>query len=134
MQRKITLPQSVQQEVKRLCSEGNKIAAIKLVRNEGKAFPPDHSRSDPRSIGLKEAKHAVEHAYNPTFLQDTIPCAVFGAGFKVRKLIVEIAGEGDVELDIEEMQMRFLQELKTLGLPQVQHLLNLTEYIEEWQR
>lgn len=133
MQRKIVLSHSILQEVERL-QENNKISAIKLVRKHGKAYPAAEGHNEPHSVGLREAKEAVEHAYRPSHLDNRTPCAVFGAGFRVKKLLVEIAGEGEIELDVEGLQMRFLQELETLGLPQVQHLLELTGYIEEWQR
>ena len=136
MQRKIILTSEGRRLVEAAVKEDRKIQAIKACRLHGKIFPPDNTRAQPDSVGLKEAKQAVEHAYfnNQDHPRSITPCAVLSAGFKIKKLVVEVAGEGDVELDVEEMQMRFLQELKSLGLDQVQHLLELTEYIKVWQR
>jgi|TARA_R110000824_G_scaffold156092_1_gene328951 hypothetical protein len=135
MQRKIILTSEGHRLVEAAVKEDRKIGAIKACRLHGKIFPPDDTKAQPNSVGLKEAKHAIEHAYfnDPAESRGFTPCAVLGAGFKIKKLTVEIAGEGEVELDIEEMQMRFLQELESLGLAQVQRLLELTEYIKEWQ-
>jgi len=135
MQRKIVLPYSMLQEVEQTLAAGNKIAAIKLTRAHGKAYPANEETypNNPHRVGLKEAKEAIEHRFQPDIKHEA-PCAVFGAGFKVKKFLIEVAGEGEVEMNLEEMQMRFLQELNTLGLPTVQHLLELTEYINEWQR
>ena len=93
MQRKIVLSHSILQEVERL-QANNKISAIKLVRKHGKAYPAAEGHNEPHSVGLREAKEAVEHAYTPSRIDNRTPCAVFGAGFRVKKLLVEIAGEG----------------------------------------
>ena len=65
MQRKIVLSHSILQEVERL-QANNKISAIKLVRKHGKAYPAAEGHNEPHSVGLREAKEAVEHAYTPS--------------------------------------------------------------------
>ena len=112
-----------------------KIKAIKYAREHGKAIPADPGAQDPYRPSLSEAKDAVEMLAG-TYPKDSHhrpPRAIIGSGFKVKKLIVDVAGEGDVELDLDGLQMRFLQDLESIGLAEVQHLLKLTEYIREWQ-
>ena len=133
MQRKIIITGEGRKLVEQAVKEDRKIAAIKAARLHGRVNPPDPNRSDPNSVGLKEAKHAIEHKYWPDMWRGSTPCAVIDGGYKIKKVIVEIAGEGDVELDIETLQMRFLQDLEALGLDEVQRLLELTEYIKKWQ-
>ena len=133
MQRKIIITSEGRKIVEQAVSEDRKIAAIKATRLHGRIVPPDSTRADPDSVGLKEAKHAIEHKYWPATNRGITPCAVIDGGYKIKKVVVEIAGEGDVELDIETLQMRFLQNLEALGLAEVQRLLELTEYIKKWQ-
>jgi hypothetical protein len=134
MTRKICMSLDHRNKIKSLIENFEKIKAIKYAREHGKAIPADTTAQNPHRPGLGEAKDAVEMLSN-TYQNNEgrTPRAVIGSGFKVKKLVVDVAGEGDVELDLDGLQMRFLQDLKSLGLAEVQHLLKLTEYIREWQ-
>jgi hypothetical protein len=117
-------------------NDDKKIMAIKYVRQNGNAVPANQDLANPSHPTLGEAKDAVEMLVD-SYPWDNLnrpPRAVIGAGFKVKKLVVDIAGEGEVELDLEGLQLRFLQDLDSIGLSEVQHLLELTEYIRGWQR
>ena len=131
MQKRITLTPEGARLVEEEVQAGRKIGAIKACRVHGAIHPGDPTRDNPHSIGLKEAKQAIEAKYFGG--DESKAIAVIGPSFTVKKLVVEVAGEGDVELDIEGLQLRFLNELNSLGLAQVQRLLELTEYIRTWQ-
>ena len=133
MRRKIIVSAKGRQLISEAVDEGNKIKAIKAARAHGRLVPPDPSSTNPDRPGLRHAKNAIDHKYWPEALQGASPHTVIDGGYKIKKVIVEIAGEGDVELDIETLQMRFLQDLEALGLDEVQRLLELTEYIKKWQ-
>ena len=132
MKKRITLTFEGQRLVKEAIDAGKKIQAIKAVRTHGKMYPADESRDNPHRPGLREAKHAIDVKYFGADPRDA--AATIGPTFTVKKMVVEVGGEGNVEIDIDELQLRFLQELKSLGLDQVQHLLELTEFIRDWQR
>lgn len=134
--RKICMSIVQRNEVLRLMNDDKKIMAIKYVRQNGNAVPANPDLANPSHPTLGEAKDAVEMLVD-SYPWDNLnrpPRAVIGAGFKVKKLVVDIAGEGEVELDLEGLQLRFLQDLDSIGLSEVQHLLELTEYIRGWQR
>lgn len=131
MQRRITLTVEGTRLVEEGVHGGNKIAAIKACRLHGKIYPGDDTRDNPHSIGLREAKQAIEAKYFGS--DEAKAVAIIGPSFTVKSLVVGVCGEGDVELNIDELQFRFLNELNSLGLDQVQHLLELTEYIRNWQ-
>ena len=133
MQRRIIVSVEGRRLISEAVNEGNKIKAIKAARAHGRLVPPDPAVANPDRPGLKHAKNAVDHKYWPESLQGATPSAVLDGCFRVKTVIVQIAGEGDVELDLEGLQMRFLQDLESLGLTEVQHLLELTEFIKKWQ-
>ena len=126
MKRRITLSSEGRRLVEDAVNAGKKIAAIKALRIHGKAFPNEES------IGLREAKQALEAEYYDGDADSAE--ALIGPSFIVKKIVIEVCGEGTVEVDIEELQLRFLSEMKALGLDEVAKLLKLTEYIRDWQR
>jgi hypothetical protein len=135
--RKVVLSASDKRIVRDFCDNGhvggNKIRAIKHVRSHGRAIPRNEALPHPDAPSLREAKHIVEAMMGE--LDPTIkPSAVLGNGFEVKSIVVEIPGEGNIELDLDTLQMRFLQELSSLGLDEVQHLLKLTDFITDWQK
>lgn len=135
MARRICMGLDHRNKLKSLMGDSEKIKAIKYAREHGKAIPADPGSQDPHRPTLGEAKDAVEMLAGTysAHSHDRPHRAIIGSGFKVKKLVVDVAGEGDVELDLDGLQMRFLQDLESVGLAEVQHLLKLTEYIREWQ-
>lgn len=131
MQKRITLTSKGARLVEAEVQAGRKIGAIKACRLHGTIHPGDPTRDKPHSVGLKEAKQAIEAKYFGS--DEAKAVAIIGPSFIVKSLVVGVCGEGDVELNIDELQFRFLNELNSLGLDQVQRLLELTEYIRDWQ-
>lgn len=98
-----------------------KIAAIKAVRSETKC-------------GLKEAKDAVELLMyeeglspHPIITQHRIH-----TGPSIRKMVVDY-GSGDIEIDIEAMELKALMEMQTIGLDACSDILELVETLKAYE-
>jgi hypothetical protein len=125
-------------KVKELLADGKKINAIKHARQHGKEFPgreieePDEdgnlvTRIEHR-VGLKNAKDAVEHLTG----QNLNSSCTFVGRLKIKSFIVE-ADEGDVEMDLDGLQLRLLGELNTIPMRDVAEMLELVSFIRKWQ-
>jgi hypothetical protein len=126
------------QVVKKHLKEGGKIKAIKHARTHGKEFPGREieevnddgdvvTRTDHR-VGLRNAKDAVEHLAG----QNLSPQATFIGRLKIKSFIVE-GDEGDVEMDLDGLQLRLLGELNTIPMRDVAEMLELVTFIRKWQ-
>jgi hypothetical protein len=99
-----------------------KIAAIKLLRKEAKA-------------GLKEAKEAIEKLQHDEF-GGNYPHASRVAskiivGPMIKRLIVDY-GQGEVEVDLETMELRALMEMQSIGLDACGEILELVETLKAY--
>ena len=97
--------------------DNRKIEAIKTLRNES-------------GSGLKEAKMAVERlAHESGIRESNYPHSV-KEGLKVicgpiiKKMVVNY-GQGDMEIDIEGMQLRALMDMQAIGLDACRDILDL---------
>jgi len=126
---------------------GNKIAAIKVardaVRHRSPAEPSSLSNQSWRAgVGLKEAKEAVEfHMHSIGLINaDGTPCWIEGRQPEGRlspdqpiKRIVIDMGDGEVEVNMEEMSLRFLSTLTHMKLTDVQRLVDLWQRVKDWE-
>lgn len=113
-----------QQAIKEVDAE-RKIAAIKLVRNNG-------SIASGGKIGLKEAKWAIESLFAERFSSRAYnikPQAKLCPLPKVKNILVDFGG-GEVVLDLEAMELRVLTELNTIGINECGRLLDLCHAIK----
>jgi hypothetical protein len=101
-------------------SSPKKIAAIKLLRSEC-------------SAGLRDAKEAVERfqheklgLHNPDVAKSA---AAIYVGPAIKKVIVDF-GDGDITVDLEEMQMRVLMDMPVIGLDAARDIIALVEALE----
>jgi ribosomal protein L5 len=104
------------------CSSPKKIAAIKAVRNEC-------------SCGLREAKDAVEHLMHEKGFSD-FPANTSEHRIIVRPIIKKIIvdyGSGDIEVDIESMQLKALMEMQTIGLSECADILDLVSVLNAYE-
>jgi len=102
-----------------------KISAIKLLRREA-------AQHGPTGMGLKEAKQSVErlmHELNLGNYPGLSHAATIVCGPRVKSLIVNF-GDGDVEVDVEAMQLKVLSSLQTIGLDSCGHILELVQAIK----
>jgi hypothetical protein len=99
---------------------GKKIAAIKMLRSDS-------------GSGLKEAKEAIERLMHDQGLHDYPHAAKEGAkivvGPVIKKLTLDF-GDGDIEVDLETMQMMGLMQLQKIGLESCGEILDLVETLK----
>ena len=101
-------------------SSPKKIAAIKLLRSECKA-------------GLKEAKESIERLEHEKFGKHyphvVKTAAAIHVGPAIKKVIVDF-GDGDIAVDLEEMQMKVLMDMPVIGLDAARDIIELVEALE----
>jgi len=101
-----------------------KISAIKKLRQAG-------GQGD-ETVGLKEAKESIERMMNdlgignyPNLSHAIAVCC----GPRVKRVIVDF-GDGDIEVDLEEMQLVALTKLQKIGLSACGQILELVQVIQ----
>ncbi len=98
-----------------------KINAIKALRNGAQGH-----------LGLREAKRAVERISYEMFNGSTVPQPddprVF-AGPRLKRLTVDM-GDGDIEVDLETMQLIALMKLQEVGLDACREILHLVDVLQ----
>ncbi len=121
-------------EVQRLLDDGQKIRAIKFARLHGKEFPGREARNEEghpeitHSVGLRNAKDAVEALNN----SNTNPTAKFIPHLRIKRFVVDTA-DGELELDLDGLQLRLLGSLNEAPLSDVAELLDVVSFIRKWQ-
>jgi hypothetical protein len=102
-------------------SNPKKIAAIKAVRADS-------------GCGLREAKDAVEFfMYEKGLSQHKIITEhKLHIGPYIKKLIVDY-GSGEIELDLESMELKALMEMQTIGLIECSDILNLVSVLKAYE-
>ncbi len=102
-------------------SSPKKIAAIKAVRSETKC-------------GLREAKDAVElFMYEKGLSRNEIITEHrLCVGPVIKKLVVDY-GSGDIELDLESMELKALMEMQTIGIDACSDILNLVSVLKAYE-
>ncbi len=107
-----------------------KIAAIKALR--AAATPPPGEKS----LGLREAKYAVErYCYDKLGQQNMKGAVAEGKIIVASPIIKEIIcdfGTGPVTMSVEDMELRALTHLESLGLEACGRMLELCEVIRSW--
>jgi len=102
-------------------SNPKKIAAIKAVRSETKC-------------GLREAKEGVEKfmydnnlSNHAVSTEHRIQCGPF-----IKKIVVDY-GQGDIEVSIESMELKALQELQSIGIDECADILSLVSVLKAYE-
>ena len=121
----ITVPAKVLKEIHDLCDARRTIQAIKLARSEGRVI----GRED--KPGLKEAKHAIDHLRGS--ISADVAVAILVPAWRVHSLTVSGPAGEKMELDIDQLEMRFLSSLHSVGLDEVGRLIHLVDFIKDWQ-
>ena len=117
--------------------QGLKIDAIKFIRETDRQPPPPGQSIGFTSIGLKEAKDAAEQRWNALGMIPEIGlCATNNTRLTstnpIKRIVVEM-GDGEVELDMEGVSLKFLSGLTTVGLSEVAALCDLYKRIKDWE-
>ncbi len=107
-----------------------KIALIKIVRREGKTFPASEE-----NLSLRDSKQAVERWISelegePGLLGDRRPRILVNM---ILKNITADFGEGDVVIDLEELQFRALAGLTSIGFEEAGRMLDLIGVLRAWE-
>jgi hypothetical protein len=115
------------EEINKLLGRGQKIKAIKTLRNNVVG-----STAATTGVSLRDAKRAIERLQYEKFDGSSIPeesdPRVF-SGPRIKKLTVDM-GEGDIEVDIEELQLRMLMQLESIGLDACREILHLVDVLQ----
>jgi DNA polymerase/3'-5' exonuclease PolX len=115
----IRVKRSVYNEVIDWANRGHKINAIKVLR--------EHTM-----CGLREAKDAIE--YEVENKHGGTAKMLVTSDWKIESITVTDVGTGNrMKLSVSDLELKFLQEMHTIGLDAVADLLNLTEYLKKWQ-
>tara|TARA_Y100000592_G_scaffold99790_1_gene177232 strand:- start:1068 stop:1499 length:432 start_codon:yes stop_codon:yes gene_type:complete len=126
--RVLVLPRTLE-AVRDALGRHKKIEAIKTLRN-------DYRELHKESLGLREAKHAVERlateqklgGYHHTIARDALPICTT---LTVKKVEVDTMS-GPVWVDLEELQLRILNEVGSIGLDETGRLLEVVEVLQAW--
>ena len=106
----IVTPQTYRDIVKSI-EGGQKIQAIKTLKDS----------FDPR-LPLKEAKHAIDRMCNPSLTNN--PRVICSPAVVAVTLDY---GDGPIQLNLEEMQIKVLTQLPSIGIEACAHMLDLVE-------
>jgi len=127
MQAIMVNPAHYQEILNFLKREGpQKIAAIKRLRTAAQEFSGE-------SLNLRDAKNAVERLQHELALgnypnaHETGPLIMCGP--RIKGLVVNF-GDGDVEVDVETMQMKILSQLPVIGVDSCGQILELVQVIK----
>ena len=123
----IIVPSDTYREICEALRMDKKINAIKKLRNNAKP-PVGH-----KSIGLREAKQAVERMQHEQYDKNYPESARHGDRIMAGPIISEIVcdfGEGPITVDVEGMQLKALVQLETLGLEACGRMLELCQVIK----
>ena len=118
-------------EVHKLLNEKKKIQAIKLVRNNGRILGPATGEKSNDTPGLREAKLAIDNLCDPYSHANTEVLLV--PDWRVHSVTVTGPAGEKIELDLENLQMHFLTSLTSVGLEEVGRLLELIDFVKQWQ-
>ena len=116
------------QEMRAELLADKKIAAIKALRRTATPDEPEH-----KSIGLRDAKQAVERYWNEELGDKSQPVAYDARRIVCTPIVKEIVcdwGDGLVTVDIEAMELKALTQLQSIGLEQCGRMLELCKVIQ----
>ena len=103
------VPPKIYRELVDLLADRKKIQAIKMLRSH-------------LELGLREAKLAIDRMGNPSLTSN--PQVVSSP------VIIAVTldyGDGPIQVDLEEMQIRALTQLPSIGINACAHMLDLVE-------
>lgn len=106
----------------------NLISMIKRFRT----FTADNSLNN-KKLNLRDSKLAIERFVDEqseiTALNDTRP--PIRIGMSIHGVIVDV-GDGKVEIDLDELQLRGLSQINDIGISELSRILDLVEFLSAW--
>ncbi len=116
------ISQQAHREILDYLGQSKKIAAIKTLRRETKC-------------DLRSAKYAIERIEHEKFGKNYPSALAEGLRIysapKIKKLILDY-GQGDIEVDLESMQMITLMEMQTTGLDVCREMLSFIDILKSY--
>lgn len=112
------------EEIEKLLGNNKKIAAIKYVRDLTK--PP---------MNLKDAKYSIDN-YSVEFM-GTAGTLDYNVGYKlicgprIKKIVCDF-GDGDIEVNLEAMELKVLSDLHTLGIDACGQILEIVQVLKDF--
>ena len=124
----ITIPVSVYAEIITNIKADRKIAAIKACRT-------GYLNLVGRRLSLRSAKWAVERLTEDLTgaPHSRANSPVIRSSLSILGVVVS-TGTEKVEVDLEELQLRILSEVQTIGLAECGRILELVEVFQAWNR
>ena len=112
----------VMRRIREKLQDDRKIQAIKELRTETKC-------------GLREAKQAVERMQYEEFNRSPPPepNAPKIIGMAYLKAVRLDFGDGEVEVNLEQLQLEGLMKLERIGLDACRNILELVDILQAWQ-
>ena len=116
---------------KQLAHASKKVKAVKHVRDNCTLYAD--GVMVPGKPGLKEAKEAVEHAFA---LRDFTPAgrapvAVLSSTPRIKRVVID-CGDGELELDLDGLQLRLLEGLDALPLAAIAPAMELMQTLRDF--
>jgi len=112
-------------------NQNKKIGAIKHVRTNG--FLYENGVIQER-VGLKEAKEACEYEFNLASnwgQSQRGPVAMLSRSPRIKRVVID-CGEGELELDLDGLQLRLLDGLNELPLQVIAPALELMQTLRDF--
>ena len=104
--------------LKKFLEAKQKIKAIKRLR-------------DLTGSGLREAKDAIDQMAGAVLKN---PTAVVQSPWIVESVRMVSPSGKHLELSIQDLELKFLEEANNIGMNEVADLLDLTNFIKDWQK
>ena len=107
-----------QSVLEKLLAAGQSVSAIKHLR-------------DLTGAGVREAKDAIDLMAGKVLKN---PTGVVRNPWQVQSIKVLSPSGKTFELSMSDLELRFLQEVSSIGIDEVADLLDLTDFIKGWQK
>ena len=120
-----------------LVNQNKKIGCIKHVRSNGLMYKDGVLQE---KVGLKEAKEAVEHEWGHIvhaphaaahWSQTRQPCAMLSMTPRIKRVVID-CGDGEMELDLDGLQLRLLDGLSELPIQVIAPAMELMQALRDF--
>ena len=120
-----------------LINQNKKIGCIKHVRSTGFLYEDGVLQE---KVGLKEAKEAVEHEWGEAihtpprgthWSRTRQPCAMLSMTPRIKRVVID-CGEGEMELDLDGLQLRLLDGLSELPIQVIAPAMELMQALRDF--
>ena len=118
-----------------LINQNKKIGCIKHIRSTGFLYEDGVLQE---KVGLKEAKEAVEHEWRAELGHSTShwahgrqPAAMLSMTPRIKRVVID-CGDGEMELDLDGLQLRLLDGLSELPIQVIAPAMELMQALRDF--